>query len=119
NDAKSELPIELKCYRNISSFSGKLRGAQDLFKFGVYEDLELLENYANETRLQGIQLTMTDSRSFAYPKNKRGKSWDYDISDGMKITGGITLTTSIGGKPKILTLTNDYSFKWKQVGHFY
>ena len=112
------LPIEMKCYRNISS-SGKLRGAQDLFKYGIYEDLQLLESYKSENRLLGIQLTMTDSRNFAFPKVKNGKSWNYDISDGMIINNGIIIDTPIGGKPKYIKLEYDYNFKWVQIGSFY
>ncbi len=116
---KIQLPLELKCYRNISSSSGKLRGAQDLFKFGVYEDLQLLESYVGESRIQGIQLTMTDSRNFAFPKIKNGKSWDYDIADGVIINQGRTIETPIGGMPKRIYLRNNYVFNWKQVGPFY
>ncbi|CAA0260800.1 hypothetical protein [Tenacibaculum maritimum] len=118
-DITFNLPIELKCYRNISSSSGKLRGAQDLFKYGVYEDLELIENYCNETTLQGIQLTMTDAINFPYPKYKKGKSWDYDISNGTNIINGIEINTPIGGKPKNIKLLKSYIFNWKEVGEFY
>lgn len=114
-----ELPIELKCYRNISSSSGKLRGAQDLFKFGVYEDLELLESYVSNGRTLGLQLTMTDARNFAYPRNKNGKSWDYDISHGFEIDNGKLIETPIGGKPKSIQLHKSYKFQWKEVGSFY
>jgi hypothetical protein len=119
NGTLLELPLELKCYRNISSSSGKLRGAQDLFKFGVYEDLELLENYKSENRLLGIQLTMTDARNFAFPKYKKGKSWDYDISDGTVISNGITINTPIGGKPKTIKLLKNYTFNWEEINDFY
>lgn len=113
-----DLPIEMKCYRNIAS-SGKLRGAQDLFKYGVYEDLQLLESYKGENRLLGIQLTMTDTRNFVFPRVKRGKSWDYDISDGTMIKDGIEIRTPIGGKPKHIKLEYNYNYKWIQVGSFY
>ncbi|WP_339629671.1 DUF1643 domain-containing protein [uncultured Maribacter sp.] len=116
---KIELPIELKCYRNISSSSGKLRGAQDLFKFGVYEDLELLESYVGDNRISGVQLTMTDARNFVYPRNKTGKSWDYDISDGHSITNGIELNTPIGGKEVSIILKGSYNFAWINKGAFY
>lgn len=113
-----DLPIEMKCYRNIAS-SGKLRGAQDLFKYGVYEDLQLLESYKGENRLLGIQLTMTDTRNFAFPRVKKGKSWNYDISDGTIISNGIEIITPIGGKPKHIKLEYNYNYKWIQVGSFY
>ncbi|WP_431156750.1 hypothetical protein [Winogradskyella poriferorum] len=117
-ESKLYLPIEMKCYKTKTS-TGKLRGAQDIFKLGVYEDLQLLEAYANASYASGIQLTMTDSRNFVYPKSKEAKSWDYDISDGHKIKGGINLNTPIGGKPVNVKLNLDYSFKWAQVNNYY
>lgn len=117
-DEKFEIPIEMKCFKNISS-SGKARGAGDLFKYGVYEDLQLLESYVIETRLQGIQLSMTDTRNFVHPKFKNGKSWDYDISDGNTIDGGIHIKTPIGGKAVSIKLTKSYHFNWTKQGNFY
>lgn len=114
----SELPIEMKCYKTKSS-SGGLRGAQDLFRYGIYEDLELLESYVGGNRLLGIQLTMTDSRNFIYPKSKTGKSWHYDISDGTVITDGIKLNTPIGGKQVSMHLKKTYEFKWMELSGFY
>jgi hypothetical protein len=61
-DKVLSIPIEMKCYKTKTS-TGKLRGAQDLFKHGVYEDLELLESYESETMLSGVHLAMTDSGS--------------------------------------------------------
>ena len=118
NAQKIRLPIEMKCYKTLSS-SGKPRGAQDLFRYGVYEDMELIESYVGVDRVLGIQLTMTDSRNFVYPKSKEGKSWDYDISHGTQIDGGTVITTDIGGKPASATLTKSYSFNWVQQGDFY
>lgn len=112
------LPIEMKCYRTKSS-SGGLRGAQDLFRFGVYEDLQLLEFYEKDNIIDGFQLTMTDSRNFIYPKSKAGKSWDYDISEGTIINKGIVINTPIGGKPASVILKKSYSFNWKNAGDFY
>ena len=112
------LPIEMKCYKTYSS-SGRLRGAQDLFKHGIYEDLELLENYCSEQTLQGIQLTMTDYRGFIYPKKKDVKSWHYDISHGNAIAEAIILDTPIGGKQVYLCLNKNYIFDWKQVENYY
>jgi len=118
-DSHIQLPIELKCYKNISSSSGKPRGAQDLFKFGLYEDLELLESYVSEERIQGIQLTMTDTRNFAFPKYKNGKSWDYDISNNFQITDGVLIETPIGGSTKRIELKKSYLFQWKEIESFY
>ncbi|MEY8860148.1 hypothetical protein [Tenacibaculum singaporense] len=114
------LPIEMKCYKTISS-SGKLRGAQDLFRYGIYEDLELLESYANknENRLLGIQLTMTDNRNFVYPKSKKGKSWNYDVSHDTVIKNGIEINIPIGGKEASVKLIHDYHFNWVTKGEFY
>lgn len=112
------LPIEMKCYKTRSS-SGGLRGAQDLFRHGVYEDMELLESYVDNKRLLGIQLSLTDHKNFAHPKSKDAKSWDYDISDGNTITGGVNINTPIGGKPASITLNHNYQFNWKQIGDYY
>lgn len=117
NQIKS-IPIEMKCYKTFSSSGGR-RGAQDLFRFGIYEDLQLLESYINDERLLGIQLTMTDSRNFAYPKSKEGKSWNYDISNATQIKNGIELQTPIGGLPKHIGLVHSYSFEWENYGEFY
>jgi hypothetical protein len=112
------LPIEMKCYKTKSS-SGGLRGAQDLFRHGIYEDLQLLENYCSESILQGIHLTMTDNRSCVFPKSKAGKSWIYDISHGSTISEILSLDTPIGGKPVSVSLNKNYIFDWKQVGNYY
>lgn len=112
------LPIEMKCYKTKSS-SGGFRGAQDLLRLGIYEDLQLLEQYENTNVLNGFQLTMTDSRNFIFPKSKEFKSWDYDISEGTIITNGIRITTPIGGKEASIELSKSYSFHWKQVGTYY
>lgn len=117
-DAVMYLPIEMKCYKTMSS-SGGLRGAQDLFRFGVYEDLQLLEQYQQHNVLTGFQLTMTDSRNFVFPKSKEFKSWDYDISDGTIITNGIRISTPIGGKQVSIELAKSYSFNWKQIGGYF
>jgi small nuclear ribonucleoprotein (snRNP)-like protein len=117
-DLIKKLPIEMKCYRTKSS-SGGNRGGQDLFKHGIYEDLELLENYANELVLLGVQLSMCDSRQFVHPKNKKGKSWNYDISDETEIRNEVIFNTPINGKPVLLKLFKRYKFKWNEVGNFY
>lgn len=113
------IPIELKCYRNRSA-SGKLRGAQDLFKMNVYEDLMLLESYStNLNTLHGVQLTMTDARNYVFPKSKVAKSWDYDISQGHSIEGPILITTPIGGKEVRIELNNNYQFRWNDINNYY
>ena len=113
-----QLPIEMKCYRTKSS-SGGLRGAHDLFRYGIYEDLQLLESYANENYLLGTQLTMTDSKVFGFPDSKAGKSWDYDSAHGTVISNGIALNTPIGGKPASVRLKHDYNFNWLEINGFY
>lgn len=115
----SELPIELKCYRKISPSSGKPRGAQNLFKFYVYEDLELLERYNSVGKLPGIHFTMTDYKSFPFPTSKTGNGWDYDISDGTIINNGIQITTPIANKPRKIVLSKSYKFDWSQKGNFF
>lgn len=116
---KKFIPIELKCYRKLSS-SGKPRGAQDIFMKDVYEDLQLLEGYQKASDcLEGMQLTMTDHRGFVHPKSKTSKNWHYDISDGYQINSGIHLTTPIGGKSININLMKNYNFNWKEIGEFY
>ncbi|WP_051931275.1 hypothetical protein [Gillisia sp. Hel_I_29] len=114
------LPIELKCYKTISS-SGGPRGAQDIFRCELYKDLELLESYErhNENTVLGVQLTMTDSRNFIYPKSKNFKSWKYDTSHNTLIKDGILIDTPIGGKPVNMILHKTYLFNWTQVGDYY
>jgi hypothetical protein len=117
-DTTVKLPIEMKCYKTKSS-SGKGRGAQDIFKMNVYEDLELLESYVCADTLLGVQLTMTDYRGFVHPRAKKGKSWTYDTSHGTIIADSITLDTPIGGKPVLMNLRHKYAFNWIQNGSFY
>ncbi len=112
------IPIEMKCYKTKTS-SGKLRGAQDIFKYSIYEDLQLLESYEDEFISNGIQLTMTDYRGFPFPKSKEGKSWDYDVSDGKILNNGIELFTPIGGKNVSTILKKSYTFNWQTSGEFY
>ena len=115
------LPIEMKCYKTWSSSGGR-RGAQDIFRYNLYQDLELLEAYQKEKDeiALGVQLTMTDSRNFVFPKSKDFKSWQYDISDGAFIHGGTNIEVAIGGKPTNILLERSYQFKWKKVGeHFF
>lgn len=112
-------PIELKCYKYLASSGGK-RGAVDIFFKDVYADLELLESYAQKPNyIPGIQLTMTDHRNLSFPAKKNAKYFRYDISDGTSISGGIHLTTPIGGQDVNIKLDGTYSFNWKQVGEYY
>jgi len=112
------IPIEMKCYKTRTA-TGSLRGAQDLFRYGIYEDLQLLENYQDETTLSGYQLTMTDYRAFIFPNKKDGKSWGFDTSHQTVINENFSLEIGIGGKLVSILLKNKYTFDWKQVGDFY
>lgn len=115
------LPIELKCYRTGSS-SGGSRGAQDIFRLGIYEDMQLLESYANTPNyLQGIQLTMTDIPLFAFPKKTTAKSWGFNTSNGYTITNGLILNIPMGRIKGIvnITLTKNYQFNWETLNGFY
>ena len=119
SEEKLHIPIEMKCYKKYAS-SGGLRGAKDIFYKDLYEDLELLEGYSqNEGYLNGIQLTMTDFRSIAFPTTKNGKYFDYDITDGHEINNGIELNTPIGGKEIDIKLKGSYQFKWQELNEFY
>ncbi|BAX80833.1 hypothetical protein [Labilibaculum antarcticum] len=116
---KAYLPIEMKCYKELASSGGK-RGATDIFFKDVYVDLELLESYAkNESYIQGIQLVMTDFERIPFPKVRKGKFWDYDISDTKSITDGIHLMTPIGGFEVDIKLQGSYEFKWTTSGTYY
>jgi hypothetical protein len=119
NSEVSFLPIEMKCYKEYASSGGK-REAVDLFFCGVYEDLELLENYSQNTNyIEGIQLTMTDLRRIVHPNVRRGKYWAYDISDDAFIVNGINLNIPIGGIDVNITLNGSYQFNWVQVNNYY
>ena len=110
--------VEMKCYRRLAS-SGKKRGAQDIFRKDVYEDMQLLEQYRQANHADaGIALVMTDHRALVHPVSKESKCHDYDIADQATFDGG-TLTTPIGGKSIDITLHDAYRFVWKQVGEFY
>lgn len=114
-----KVAIEMKCYKTLAS-SGNKRGAQDLFRFGIYQDIELLENYLKECDIDfGVALAMTDHRNFVFPESKEAKSWDYDISDDHMIINGISIETPIGGKPARISLEKSYTFKWKNYGDYW
>lgn len=113
------LPIEMKCYRTFATSGGR-RAAHDIFKYKVYEDMELLESYSNlPNYINGIQLTVTDNVSMVFPKNKNAKSWTYDTSEGTRLRGGVNLNTPIGGHPVNLVLSKNYTFNWDNRNGFY
>jgi hypothetical protein len=116
---KQHIPIEMKCYKTKTASDG-LRGAHDLFRYGIYEDLQLLELYTqNPNYLQGIQLTMTNSKIFGFPNSTKGKSWDYNTASGTIINNGININTPIGGKEVSITLAKNYIFNWTEINGFY
>lgn len=118
-DEQVYIPIEMKCYKRKTA-TGKLRGAHDIFMKDLYEDIQLLESYTSiDDYTDGIQLTMTDSRSFVHPKSKNSKNWDYDTSQGYEITNGIEINTPIGGKEVGIKLTGSYLFNWQELNGFY
>jgi hypothetical protein len=113
------LPIEMKCYKEYASSGGK-RGASDIFMKDVYQDLELLESYSKNAHYSnGIGLVMTDLGRIPFPKSKRGKKWDYDISDGTVLAGIAQKNTPIGGYDVNITLTKSYAFNWIQINNYY
>jgi hypothetical protein len=118
-DTTNYLPIEMKCYKEKAS-SGGNRGALDIFFKDVYVDIELLESYSKEKNfLKGIMLVMTDLRRSVFPSIKKGKYWDYDISNGTIISGGVTKNTSIGGFDVNIKIDGYYCFEWKEYNNFY
>lgn len=113
------LPIEMKCYKEYASSGGK-RGASDIFMKDVYQDLELLESYSKNTQYSnGIGLVMTDFLGLVFPRTKRGKKWDYDISEGTFLEGETIKNTPIGGYDVNITLTKSYAFNWIQINNYY
>jgi len=113
------LPIEMKCYKEYSSSGGK-RGASDVFMKDVHLDLELVEHYGmNDNYIEGMVLVMTNLRRLAYPKTKNGKKWDYDISNGVTISGPIDFNTPIGGYEVNIKLKGNYNFNWERVNDYY
>lgn len=113
------LPIEMKCYKEFASSGGK-RGASDIFMKDVYQDLELLESYTKNNHYgNGIGLVMTDLSRIPFPKSKRGKKWNYDISDGTVLSGITVKNTPIGGYGVNITLNKNYMFNWNQVNNYY
>jgi hypothetical protein len=110
--------MELKCYKTKAS-SGGNRGAQDIFMKEVYQDIELVEKYLeNDQADEGFCFVMTDHRMFVYPKQKNGKCWDYDTSQGV-VVGNAILETPIGGKDIRIELKKEYPFNWNEIGGYY
>ena len=117
-EQKHSIAIEMKCYRTLAA-SGGARGATDIFMKDVYEDFYLLEQYVlSGVAQEGVSLVMNDLPRLVNPKNKDAKCWDYDISNGASF-GPINLTTPIGGKPVIITLSKSYALSWVQYGDFW
>lgn len=113
-----KIAIELKCYRTIAA-SGGNRGAHDIFMKDVYEDLHVLESYVRAGVVSsGVALVMNDLPRFVEPREKKGKCWAYDISDGFKFPGG-AIDVPVGGKAVNINLKNSYEFNWKKFGEFW
>lgn len=115
SDGPSNVAIELKCYRNITS-SGGTRGAHDIFMKDVYEDLHVLEEYvAAGVAQDGVALVMVDLERFVSPRSKSGQCWAYDTSQGFTFPGG-EITVPIGNKPVHVSLKRSYTFEWQKFG---
>lgn len=113
------LPIEMKCYKKITS-SGKRRDGYSLFMKKVYQDLQLIESYRkNDHFINGVQLTMTDFTHIVSPVNRRGIMWDWDISDGHEIINGNHKEEPVSGNGKGTNLKGNYIFKWVKAGDYY
>jgi len=113
-----KIAVEMKCYREYASSGGK-RGATDIFMKDVYEDMHLLESYCNLAGFnKGVALVMNDLGRLVNPKKKDAKCWDYDISNGTKVSN-LHLTTPIGGKPIDLIIQKSYMFQWVKKGQFW
>ena len=122
---KHRIAVEMKCYRTLASSGGK-RGATNIFMKDVYKDLNLLEEYCDHACFdrghdcfdRGVALVMNDLERLVNHKKKEAKCWDYDISDGTKVSG-LHLTTPIGGKAIDLKIQKSYEFNWVQKGEFW
>ena len=111
-----KIAVELKYYRRIAS-SGRLRGAQDIFKKAVYEDLEVLEHYVSGGHAHhGVLLVMTDMKGFVEPLARRGKAWEYDISQGHRTIAGNDFKIPVGGREVNIRLDKSYFFNWRCHG---
>ena len=121
SDGKREhrIAIEMKCYRTFAA-SGKRRGATDIFKKDVFEDLQITERYVAACKAdEGIVLVMTDLEHFVAPKwQGDAKSADYNISHGRQFGPGVW-TTPIGGKAVRVELTRSYFLDWNCQGDFW
>lgn len=119
-ESTHRIAIELKCYR-VKASSGGNRGATDIFMKDVYDDLHILERYCEEQKAdKGVALVMNEREGFVYPKKKKAKCWDYDISHG-KVTEPKEFTTQVGStkNPIKITLHRQYKFLWQQCGDFW
>ena len=112
------IAVEMKCYRRLAS-SGKPRGAQDIFRKDVYEDLSLLEKYRQQGQADyGVALIMTDYVGLVFPKSKKAKTHLYDISHGAQFDG-IELRVPVGGKDVHIELHGSYAFNWQHIENHY
>jgi hypothetical protein len=119
-DGTHRIAVEMKCYRATAS-SGKKRGASDIFRKDVHEDLGILERYVEHGHAeQGVALVMVDYKQFPDPnrRNLSAKCWCYDIADGLS-RGPVTLTVPAGGKDVYIELKRRYTFKWQQYGLYW
>ena len=115
------IAVEMKCYRTKAA-SGKPRGAQDIFRKDVYEDLQITERYVSAGRAdEGVVLVMNEHEHFVSPRPPRGevpKSWIYDLTHGATF-GPKTLDTPIGGQPVRIELERRYALDWERQGDFW
>ncbi len=112
------IAVEMKCYRTLAS-SGNDRGATNYFMRDVYEDLSLLEAYYTQANFdRGIALVMTDKEALVNPMKKEGKCWDYDISQGTKISD-VLIQTKIRKEDFDVRLLKSYEFDWIKKGQFW
>ena len=112
------IAVEMKCYKKRAS-SGGMRGAQDIFKKDVYEDLRLLQEYMKaDCADQCFAMVMTDYEGLVNPKSKESKSWTYDTSDKTTVKPGV-YAENIGGKEVSIMLENTYRLEWTHQGELW
>jgi hypothetical protein len=124
DDEVFRIAIELKCYREWSDKeNGKRRGATDIFKKDVFEDIELVEEYCRaEYADLGLCLVMTDYKGLVEPSesSRKSKAWKaYDVSPQSNMIKSGTYEESIGGKDCKIVIKNNYECRWIKNGNFW
>ncbi|MGI9256282.1 MAG: hypothetical protein ACR2PY_05055 [Salinispira sp.] len=108
-----KIAVEMRCYQEKN-------GGRNNFMKNVYLDLHRLEECCDLPDFnEGVSLVMNDQETLAHPKKKTGDGWDYDISDGTRVSNIERLKTKIGNNTVDIRLKKSYEFTWNQKGKFW